>query len=152
MTVTIRPLTTDDYAQWAPLFEGYCGFYHQDCDDQKKALMWGWLQDPAHMLTGVVAVDEHGTLLGLAHYHQWPISIFGCNSCYLSDLYVNPAARGQGIGKVLYEWLIEECRQRGWPVMTLLTQDGNTVARGLYDQYGERSDFGFYITPTAAAS
>ncbi|NIB41662.1 GNAT family N-acetyltransferase [Pseudomaricurvus alkylphenolicus] len=150
MTIAIRSLTANDYAQWAPLFEGYCAFYEQDCDTQKKETMWGWLQDPEHMLEGVVAEDENGNLLGLAHFHEWPISIYGCNSCYLSDLFVSPAARGKSVGETLYRWLMGESAERGWPVLTLLTQDGNRVARGLYDKYGEKSEFGFYITPTVA--
>ena len=74
--------------------------------------MWDWLQDTEHMLTGLVIEDRNGYIQGLAHYHAWPVSIYGCDVCYLSDLYVNSEVRGQKLGKVLYEYILEECKTR----------------------------------------
>lgn len=143
----IRPIAREDFAQWKPLFEGYCEFYHEATTEGKNQTAWNALHNPDHVLTGIVAEDSEGNIQGIAHYHAWLIPLYGCDICYLSDLFVNPEARGNKAGKRLYEYLLQECKQKGWPALVLLTQDENTTARSLYDQYGERSDFGFYITP-----
>lgn len=147
MGIQVRALSENDFDQWKPLFEGYCDFYEHPADERKVMTQWHWLQDPHNMLQGLVACDNEGRLLGLAHYHAWPVSIFGSEACYLSDLFVDPAQRGKGIGKSVYEHLLQLCKENGWPALTLLTQVGNRTARSLYDQYAEASDFRFYITP-----
>ena len=144
----IRPIEAGDYDQWKTLFAGYCDFYHEPCDAQKCEVVWAWLTDPSHMLTGLVAEDDEGRLAGLAHYHAWPISLFGSDVCYLSDLFVDPTARQHGTGKALYEHLLNLSKENGWSALTLLTQKDNQTARKLYDRYGESTDFRFYLTPT----
>ena len=38
MTLTVRPLCTDDYPQWRPLWDGYTHFYECYLDESK--LYW----------------------------------------------------------------------------------------------------------------
>lgn len=146
-TLQIRALQADDFQRWKGLFAGYCDFYQLPADEQKISTMWGWLNDPLNMLEGVVACDETGQIVGLAHFHGWPQSLLGTEVCYLSDLYVDPESRVGGVGKALYRYMLALCKQRGWSALTLLTHKDNRVARGLYDQFGEASDFRFYETP-----
>ncbi|GAA6151405.1 GNAT family N-acetyltransferase [Pseudoteredinibacter isoporae] len=147
MSIQVRALSKDDFDQWKALFKGYCDFYDSPADQEKVMTEWNWLHDETNMLQGLVACDEHGDLAGLAHYHAWPLSIYGKEVCYLSDLFVSTSFRGKGVGKTLYQYLMAVCKEQGWPALTLLTQDGNSTARSLYDQYAEASDFRFYITP-----
>lgn len=146
MSIQIRELSKGDFEQWQVLFKGYCDFYESPADEEKVMVQWNWLHDEANMLQGLVAIDENGNLAGLAHYHGWPLSISGKEVCYLSDLFVSPTHRGKGVGKQLYVHLMDLCKEKGWPALTLLTQDGNATARSLYDQYAKASDFRFYIT------
>jgi ribosomal protein S18 acetylase RimI-like enzyme len=56
--------------------------------------------------------------------------------CYLAELYVAPARRGQGLGRALMEAAIELARERGATHMDLGTGEDDTAARALYESLG----------------
>jgi ribosomal protein S18 acetylase RimI-like enzyme len=53
--------------------------------------------------------------------------------CYLAELYVVPARRGEGIGRALMEAAIDLARQRGADYMDLGTAETDVAARRLYE-------------------
>ncbi len=63
--------------------------------------------------------------LGFARFQGW-----------LSDLYVRPAFRRRGIGRVLVQACIEEWRLRQGVSIMLETGGANVAARGLYESLG----------------
>lgn len=56
--------------------------------------------------------------------------------CYLSELYVVPGRRGQGIGRALMEESMAVARARGADRMELGTGEDDVVARALYESLG----------------
>ena len=60
----------------------------------------------------------------------------GALECYLAELYVVPAHRGQGLGRALLEAAIETARQRGCDHMDLGTSEDDVAARALYERLG----------------
>jgi ribosomal protein S18 acetylase RimI-like enzyme len=56
--------------------------------------------------------------------------------CYLAELYVVPARRGQGLGRRLMEAAIELARARGADYMDLNTSEADVAARALYESLG----------------
>jgi ribosomal protein S18 acetylase RimI-like enzyme len=56
--------------------------------------------------------------------------------CYLAELYVVPARRGQGLGRALMEAAIEVARAEGATHMDLGTSDDDVAARALYESLG----------------
>jgi ribosomal protein S18 acetylase RimI-like enzyme len=56
--------------------------------------------------------------------------------CYLAELYVVPARRGQGLGRALMNAAIEEARERGADYMDLGTSEDDVAARALYESLG----------------
>ncbi len=56
--------------------------------------------------------------------------------CYLAELYVSPARRGQGRGRALMEAAIERARARGADYILLGTSEDDVVARALYERLG----------------
>jgi ribosomal protein S18 acetylase RimI-like enzyme len=56
--------------------------------------------------------------------------------CYLAELYVAPARRGQGLGRALMETAIEVARGEGADWMDLGTSEDDVAARALYESLG----------------
>lgn len=56
--------------------------------------------------------------------------------CYLAELYVVPARRGQGLGRALMDAAIELARGRGATHMDLGTGENDEAARALYESLG----------------
>jgi ribosomal protein S18 acetylase RimI-like enzyme len=56
--------------------------------------------------------------------------------CYLAELYVVPALRGQGIGAALMEAVLREARDRGADTMDIGVDEPDLVARHLYEKLG----------------
>jgi ribosomal protein S18 acetylase RimI-like enzyme len=56
--------------------------------------------------------------------------------CYLAELYVRPASRGQGVGRALMEAALREARLRGADTMDIGVDEPDLVARRLYESLG----------------
>jgi ribosomal protein S18 acetylase RimI-like enzyme len=56
--------------------------------------------------------------------------------CYLAELYVAPARRGQGLGRQLMERALDQARQLGADYMDLGTSEADVAARALYESLG----------------
>ncbi len=143
--VRISFVTENDKAQWRVLFDGYADFYSVPMDDATAERVWAWLLDPDHVLEGLVARDEGGAIVGLAHVRACPRSLGGCDIGFLDDLYVLPEARGSGAADALFEALRALAAERGWPALRWITQHFNERGRAFYDRYTSGpSDFIVY--------
>jgi ribosomal protein S18 acetylase RimI-like enzyme len=56
--------------------------------------------------------------------------------CYLAELYVTPARRGQGLGRALMEAALSQARLRGADTMDIGVDEPDLVARRLYESLG----------------
>jgi ribosomal protein S18 acetylase RimI-like enzyme len=56
--------------------------------------------------------------------------------CYLAELYVAPARRGQGLGRALMEAALREARERGADTMDIGVDEPDLAARHLYESLG----------------
>jgi GNAT superfamily N-acetyltransferase len=59
---------------------------------------------------------------------------------YLEDLLVSEALRGKGIGSLLFERLIEECRLKKYSGMVWQVLDWNEPAINFYKKYNANLD------------
>jgi len=93
--------------------------------------------------------------VGFANFVLHPFTWSELPACLLEDLYVAPAARGRGIGRLLIEHLVERARSEGWARVYWHTRAGNTTARRLYDRFCPADGFVRYTIalegPTATA-
>ncbi len=62
----------------------------------------------------------------------WSVAL----ECYLAELYVVPARRGQGLGRALMEAAIALAREEGANYMDLGTSEDDVAARALYESLG----------------
>ena len=127
-------MTADDHARWRELFAGYADFYRIDQTPEMADRVWSWLLDPHHELEGLVAVDSSGRAAGLAHFRRFARPSRAAVGGYLDDLYVDPAARGQGAVDALLIRLREIAAERGWTVIRWITAADNHRARSAYDR------------------
>lgn len=124
---------TADHDEWVRLYQGYAAFYGVPQTDDMRARVWGWLQDPAHPVRGLVARGPDG-LLGLAHYRPFHRPLSATTGGFLDDLFVDPAARGSGAARGLIAAVQAAGKAEGWSVIRWITASDNARARGLYDQ------------------
>ena len=61
-------------------------------------------------------------------------------SLYLEDLIVTESMRGKGIGKLLFEVMIEECKLKGFKRMCWQVLDWNEPAINFYKKYNATFD------------
>ncbi|MBQ1022575.1 GNAT family N-acetyltransferase [Micromonospora sp. D93] len=89
----------------------------------------------APALFGHVAVDEHDEPVGFAlwflNFSTWA----GVHGIYLEDLFVRPAARGTGAGRLLLATLADICVRRGYQRLDWSMIDWNPAA-GFYASIG----------------
>ena len=78
-----------------------------------------------------------GFTVSVLHPGSWTLTPI----CYLEDLFVDPEARGQGLGRALIDDLITMARNHGWSKIYWHTRQSNETARRLYDRYVEADDF-----------
>ncbi len=137
----VRPLEARDEERWGELFQGYVTFYETSVPETVVALTWRRLLAGEDGMIGLVAVDEADRAIGLAnlvfHRSTWSETWY----CYLEDLFVDPAVRGSGVGRVLIDATYAEATRRGATRTYWATQETNTIARRLYDRIGVLTEF-----------
>ena len=73
------------------------------------------------------------------------------NACEMKRLFVRPAFRRFGLGRVLAEALLDEARRAGYSVMLLDTLDDMESARELYATLGFAEIAPYYYNPIPGA-
>ncbi|KAI9019734.1 acetyltransferase, GNAT family [Hyaloraphidium curvatum] len=139
VTVKIVPATAEHFAAWSKLYAGYAEFYKVAQTPEMRERVWGWIQDPAHEVKGLLALDEAGVPIGLAHYRPFSRPLSATTGGFLDDLFVDPAQRAGGVGQKLIEAVAAIGKEKGWSVIRWITADNNYRARGMYDKVATRT-------------
>ena len=138
--LTIRPFQPRDRAAWDEMWAGYLTFYKTVLPRETSEDTWARFIAAAPGLIGLIAEGGDGPL-GFAHAIVHPGTWSPKPVCYLEDLYVNEAARGQGAGRALIEALAEKGRAEGWLRLYWQTARDNNTAQHLYDNVATRTDW-----------
>lgn len=93
---------------------------------------------PAPVWWAFVA-EENGFIYGFALYYI-RYSTWKGQAMYLEDIIVTEAARGKGIGKLLFDQLIEEAREKGFKRMVWQVLEWNKPAINFYNKYKAEFD------------
>jgi ribosomal protein S18 acetylase RimI-like enzyme len=131
----IRDAEARDEGDWRRLWADYLAFYKANLPPAVTDATWARIIDPESRMSCRLVEDRRaacwaspsGTII-MASWHV-------ADDCYLEDLYVDPTARGQGLGRALMDDLFAIARQRGFGRIYWHTNTDNARARTLYDSY-----------------
>lgn len=141
-TPTVTPLAEGDHAEWREMWRRYLDFYETPLPEDVYAETWRRLMTGGpYELRGLIARAPEGAALGLAHFVAHRTSWALGDVLYLEDLFVEPSARGGGVGRALIEAIYAEADAGGASRVYWLTRDSNHTARRLYDRLAELTPF-----------
>ena len=86
--------------------------------------------------------DGNRWIPGFAIYYS-RYSTWKGKRLYLEDLIVTEEMRGKGLGKLLFEWLIDKAKQLGYNGMTWQVLDWNQPAIDFYKKYNANLEPGW---------
>jgi GNAT superfamily N-acetyltransferase len=142
--VKVRPLVGQDRLVWNGLWKGYLDFYETALPVAQYNLIFARFLDPAEPMFAYLA--EHGGVpRGLVHIILHRSGWLDRPTCYLQDLYVDPAARGTRMGRALIEHVYEVMKDAGGERVYWLTHESNATARQLYDRLAQNQGFIQYV-------
>jgi GNAT superfamily N-acetyltransferase len=136
--VDITTLRPDDRARWSELWAGYLDFYETSLPAERFARTWEKVMAGDELFA--LGARRDGALVGITHY-LFHASTWMDRVCYLQDLFVDPIARGGGVGRALIEAVAEQARAGSCGRLYWTTQTGNTAGRALYDKLARFNGF-----------
>ena len=139
-TIHVRAAREDEFDTWYPLWRGYQAFYKTDIAMDVSRTTWQRFFNPAEpMHCSLVEVDgvARGLVHSIDHRSCWTVQ----PSCYLQDLFVDPAYRAHGLGRRLIEHVYAQAAARGCAKVHWLTHETNVDAMKLYDRIAEKPGF-----------
>jgi len=86
--------------------------------------------------------EENGIIQGFGLYYIRYSTWKGCRM-YLEDLLVTEKMRGKGLGKMIFDRLIEEAKEKNFKGMTWQVLDWNDPAINFYEKYNAEFDSGW---------
>lgn len=129
----IEPIAEEQMDALLPLIAAYQRFYEaEEIDDERNRAFFSRFLAPSEdgMLLGAW---RDGELLGYACLYWSFTSTIPAETVLMNDLYVDPAHRGQGIGRALIEASATIGRERGAQRLEWMTAPSNEAAQRLYD-------------------
>ena len=122
MKITLREAHPNEIDQLIPIL--------LQAEESESALRWGL----KNLVDAVYHADEDGVLVGAATM-QWR-----SDPCEIMELAVAPARHGQGIGRQIVAWLLDEARRRGKTAMLVGTANSSIGNVAFYQKVGFRMD------------
>ncbi len=136
MSITIRRAVKEDCVRMLELIQELAEYEKEpdavtvsfdhfvDCGFGEKPIWWAYVAEVDGMVEGFA--------LWYIRYSTWKGT-----RLYLEDLLVTEKMRGQGIGKLLFDKLTEECKAKKYSGMMWQVLDWNEPAINFYKKYPE---------------
>ena len=142
--ISIRPLEPSDKGHWHRMWTAYLEFYETSVSEDVYETSFARLLSNGAGEYKCLIAEVDGKPVGLAHflYHRFMWSVE--DTCYLMDLFTDPAMRGKGVGRALIEAVHDAAKSDGVPSTYWQTEESNYKGRMLYDQVATRAPFIIY--------
>lgn len=139
-TTIIRRTKEADKPEWQMLWRGYNAFYKREVEDRTTGRVWDAIEGEKGEPLCFVA-EQDGKLIGFTHYFfLFSTSDWGPR-CYMQDLFVDPSARGSGVGYSLIQAVYADADENDAAQTFWLTNTTNTAAQKLYDRVASLTPF-----------
>lgn len=138
--VEITPVREEQFERLLPMIAAYQGFYGaEDIQAERNREFFRRFLAPSEV-GEMIAAWRNEELVGYACMYWHFSSTQAVETVLMNDLYVDEAARGEGVGRALIEACAEVARKRGAHHLEWSTAPDNRTAQRLYDSTGaERS-------------
>lgn len=147
----ITPESDDDWREARLILRDYAGSLDVDLGFQgfedELAALPGPYAPPAGLML-LATVD--GAIAGSGAFRPLPDADYP-NACEMKRLFVRPAFRRFGLGRILAQALMDRATEAGYSSMLLDTLDDMEAARGLYESLGFVEVPPFYFNPIPGA-
>lgn len=140
----IRPLEPDDFGHWLPL---WIGNNLGQRDEKVTTETWVRLTDPENTQVNGLCAMMGDDMVGIVHYILHPTTGHINPVCYMQDVYVAEDRRRKGIGRRLVDEVTKIGAKEKWGRMYWLTSEDNAEAKAMYENFGIKLDFAFYVLP-----
>jgi ribosomal protein S18 acetylase RimI-like enzyme len=151
MTLHLRPYQSSDYEFILSLVARFSEFElpewrrAEEIDQTNQRLLEQALNQPEPESAIFIAEDEGGVLAGFIHLQTLTDYFNGERHGYISDLAVDKACEGRGVGRLLLDSAEEWARQKGYRLLTLHVFSGNTHAQQIYEKRGFKPEVLKYV-------
>lgn len=147
MALEIRYVKETDHPEWLEMFKQYCVFHDVPLNVDVTERAWERIFTAGTPLRALIAREPQGEALGICNYVCHEDTFSTRPMCYLADLYVDPRARGRGVGRALIAEVERIGREQDWFRIYWITGEDNAPARGLYDAVARNTGHVRYDIP-----
>lgn len=147
----ITPESPEDWQETRLILRDYANSLDFDLDfqgfeEELAGLPGAYAQPGGLMLLALV----DGAVAGSGAFRPLPDADYP-NACEMKRLFVRPAFRRFGLGRMLAQQLMDRATEAGYSSMLLDTLDDMEAARGLYESLGFVEVPPFYFNPIPGA-
>ncbi|MFT9850122.1 GNAT family N-acetyltransferase [Aneurinibacillus sp. REN35] len=134
--VAIRKARLMDVSGLTSLLYGYLAFYKRPIppEERIKEMITHLVHHPEEGFQ--LVAEEDGRLLGFTTVNAIWSTTRMQKIALLNDLFIDPQHRRKGIGEALLTSAIQLAKEKGYPLVRLLTAADNSTAQSLYDKTG----------------
>jgi GNAT superfamily N-acetyltransferase len=143
MSVAVRRAGPADLDAATRLFTAYLRFYEKSTPEAEARIFVG--QRLARQDSVFYLAESEGLALGFTQLYPAFASLSLAPSWILNDLYVDPQARGRGVGQALMAAARELALSNGAAELMLQTARSNAPAQRLYEKLGWVRDDEFLV-------
>jgi GNAT superfamily N-acetyltransferase len=136
--LSIEPVSQAQFERLLPMIAAYQRFYEaEEIDEERNRAFFARFIAPSDdgLLIGAWRGEQ---LTGYACLYWSFTSLVPAETVLMNDLFVDPAARGQGVGRALIEASADVARKRGAHHVEWMTAPDNATAQRLYDATGAK--------------
>lgn len=153
MIIHLRPFISSDTNFIESLIPRFSEFdlptwrQKDEIDNTNLASLKKAMETPESGSAIYIAEDEAGKRAGFLHLQTQTDYFNGDKVAYISDIAVDSAFEGQGVGRILLDKAEAWAREQGCSLLTLYVFSNNSRARKVYEKLGFKEEVTKYVKP-----